>query len=46
MLESLVQQAIEGRIPSSAVECRGCIVMVQDVRFWFATIVVIVVTTL
>ena len=46
MLKTLVQQAIEGGIPSSAVERRSRVVMVQDVRLGFATVVVIVVATL
>ena len=46
MLETLVQQGIEGGIPPSAVECRSRIVMIQDVRLGFATVVVVVVATL
>jgi len=32
MLETRVQQGIEGGIPPSAVECRSRIMVVQDVR--------------
>jgi len=46
VLETLVQQGIEGRVPPSAVECRNRIMMVQGVIFGFEKVVVIVVATL
>ena len=46
LLETLVQDSIERRIPPSAVECRIIIVMIQHVGLGFATVVVVVVATL
>lgn len=46
MLETRVQQGIEGGIPPSAVECRSCVMMVQDVGLGFVKVVVIVVAAL
>jgi len=46
MLEALVQQGIEGRVPPSAVECRNRIMMVQGVSFGFEQVAVVVVATL
>jgi len=46
MLETLVQQGIEGGIPPPTGECRGGIVVIQDVRFGFAKVVVVVIATL
>jgi len=46
MLETLVQQVVEGGIPSSTVEYRSRIVKVQDVRFGFAKVAGVVVAAL
>jgi hypothetical protein len=45
MLETLVQQGIEGGVPPSAVECRSRVMMVQGVRLGFVKVIVIVVAT-
>jgi len=46
MLETLIQQVVEGGIPSSTVEGRSRIVMVQDVRLGFAKVAGVVVAAL
>lgn len=46
VLKTLLQQSVEGGIPSSTVERRVRTMVVQDVRLWVAEVVVIVVATL
>jgi hypothetical protein len=46
VLKALLEQGVEGGVPSSAVECRGRIMVVQDVRLWAEKVVVIVVAAL
>jgi len=41
ILETLVEQVVEGGAPPPTVECRSRIVMVQGLRFWIAKVVVV-----
>lgn len=46
MLKTLLEQGVEGGVPSPAVERRGRIMVVQDVGLGVAEVVVIVVAAL
>lgn len=46
MLKTLLEQGVEGGVPSSTVERRNGARVVQGVRLWAANVVVVVVTAL